>query len=316
MKHIVLLAALLAPYCVSASATGSFDFDIPEQAKNRAAKDLAGKVADPATSKVDIMVVKPGDVKVNELPSKQPRVSVVIPVAPAAKPAVVATGKPVLVVPVEVKPVVPVEVKPALPLPTAVAKSTPEASTVAPLKPAPAAVVKPAPAVVAKAPVASPVAPAKVAAPVAAAAVIAAAPAATAAGKEVYRTEEVSKNSTAPKQVAKAGKLCSPTTIAMTFHNVPTQKGPYFHRWVSLGCEADEVNFVREGNEQYSMNWQLSYVPADEHETARYALRWKVKGKDDKGAPVDYEARHTFNLDNARTLSLTNNMAVSLRKVP
>lgn len=299
MKHIVLLAALLAPYCVSASATGSFDFDIPEQAKNRAAKDLAGKVADPAASKAEIMVVKPSEVKVNELAPKQSRVSVVIPVAPV-KPAAptVVTAKPV--VPVEVKPVAPVEVKPALPLPTAVAKSTPAASTVAPLKPAPVEPVKPSAPVVAKA-------------PVAAAAVAATVPA---AGKEIYRTEEVSKNSTAPKQVAKAGKLCSPTTIAMTFHNVPTQKGPYFHRWVSLGCEADEVNFVREGNEQYSMNWQLSYVPADEHETARYALRWKVKGKDDKGTPVDYEARHTFNLDNARTLSLTNNMAVSLRKVP
>lgn len=129
--------------------------------------------------------------------------------------------------------------------------------------------------------------------------------------KESYRVEQVAK--AAPKAGA---KLCTPTTVAMTFHNVPTQKGPYFHRWVSLGCEADEINFVREGNEQYSMHWQLAYVPADEHQTARYALTWKVQGKDDKGTPVDYAARHTFTLDNARTLSLTNNMAVSLRKVP
>lgn len=136
-------------------------------------------------------------------------------------------------------------------------------------------------------------------------------PAASSATKEIYRVEQVAKP--APKAGAKP---CTPTTVAMTFHNVPTQKGPYFHRWVSLGCEADEVNFVREGNEQYSMHWQLAYVPADEHQTARYALTWKVQGKDDKGAPVDYAARHTFTLDNARTLSLTNNMAVSLRKVP
>ena len=134
---------------------------------------------------------------------------------------------------------------------------------------------------------------------------------ATGATKEIYRVEQVAK--AAPKAGA---KLCAPTTVAMTFHNVPTQKGPYFHRWVSLGCEADEVHFVREGNEQYSMHWQLAYVPADENQTARYALTWKVVGKDNQGAPVDYAARHTFTLDNARTLSLTNNMAVSLRKVP
>lgn len=126
--------------------------------------------------------------------------------------------------------------------------------------------------------------------------------------KEVYKVQEVAKKAST--------KLCTPTTVAMTFHNVPTQKGPYFHRWVSLGCEADEINFVREGNDQYQLQWQLSYVPADEHQTARYALRWQVKGQDDKGAPVSYEARHTFTLDNARTLSLTNNMAVSLRRVP
>lgn len=126
--------------------------------------------------------------------------------------------------------------------------------------------------------------------------------------KDVYKIQEVAK--------VASKKQCTPTTVAMTFHNVPTQKGPYFHRWVSLGCEADEINFVREGNEQYQLQWQLAYVPADEHQTARYALRWQVKGKDDKGAPVSYEARHTFTLDNARTLSLTNNMAVSLRRVP
>lgn len=258
MKHIVLLAALLAPYCVLASTTGSFEFDIPQQAKDKAAKD---KSSGPIKSNASITVVKPDQVKVASEPVK-PRVSVVMPVP----------GKPAA----------PVQAKPALPTANEVAKSTQQPST-------PVAKASPAPATN-KAAAPGPV------------------------GKEVYRTEEVSKNS--GKTLAKAGKLCTPMTVAMTFHNVPTQKGPYFHRWVSLGCEADEVNFVREGNEQYSMNWQLSYVPADEHQTARYALRWKIKGNDDKGAPVDHEARHTFNLDNARTLSLTNNMAVSLRKVP
>lgn len=164
-------------------------------------------------------------------------------------------------------------------------------------------VAPPKPAVVAAKP-AEPTAPVVVAAkPVA--------PQPASVAKESYRVEQVAKS--APKTGA---ALCTPTTVAMTFHNVPTQKGPYFHRWVSLGCEADEINFVREGNEQYSMHWQLAYVPADDHQTARYALTWKVQGKDDKGNPVDYSARHTFTLDNARTLSLTNNMAVSLRKVP
>lgn len=110
-------------------------------------------------------------------------------------------------------------------------------------------------------------------------------------------------------------KICKTSTVAMTFHNVPTQKGSYFHRWVSLGCEPDEINFVREGDDQYTMSWQLSYVPENSTQEARYALRWKLKGTNDNGEPVNYEARHTFNLDTGRTLSLTNNMAVSIRKV-
>lgn len=240
MKHIVLLASLLAPYCVLASTPESFDFDIPQQAKDRVAKD---KVIGSVKSNPNIPMSKPDQAKVaSEL--VKPGVSVVMPVP--------------------VKPLASVEVKSVSPTANEVANNTKQSSTPG--------------------------------------------------GKEVYRTEEVSKNRS--KTIAKAARLCTPMTIAMTFHNVPTQKGPYFHRWVSLGCEADEVNFVREGNEQYSMNWQLSYVPADESQTARYALRWKIKGSDGKGAPIDHEAHHTFNLDNARTLSLTNNMAVSLRKVP
>lgn len=239
MKTIAFFVTLLASYVASASGPGSFDFDIPQQAKNRA----------------------------------------VIP-APA----------------------IPVETKPVLQLPFTVVKSTTPASTVVPIKPSaemskPSIPIEVAPGVLAVAPSKTTVVDSK-----------------AASVKETYRLEEVSKHGI--KHVANSGKLCSPKTIAMTFHNVPTQKGPYFHRWVSLGCEADEVNFVREGNEQYSMNWKLAYVPADDNGTARYSLHWKIKGKDDKGVPVDYEAHHTFNLRNARTLSLTNNMAVSLRKVP
>lgn len=268
MKHIVLLTALLAPYCVLAASTSGFDFDIPQEAKDKAAKS--------------------------------PRVSAAIPATPssAAKSSAalaVETGKPVARI--EVKPVAPVDAKSAFPLPSGVAKSAGQPTTMATLKPP----ITANGAAVAKASV-----PAVVAAPVVSAN-------SGTSSKEIYRTEVVAKKG---DQMAKTGKLCAPTTVAMTFHNVPTQKGSHFHRWVGVGCEADEINFVREGNEQYSMNWQLSYVPADETRTARYALRWKVKGKDNKGTPVDYEARHTFTLKNARTLSLTNNMAVSLRRVP
>ena len=279
MKHIVLLTALLTPYCVLAASTSGFDFDIPQGAKDKAAKS--------------------------------PRVSVVIPAAPSSAASssaasssaalAVETVKPVARV--EVKPAAPVDAKSAFPLPTGVVKSAGQPTTMATLKPS----ITINGAAVAKASV-----PVVVAVP-AVLAVPAVPPNSVKSSKEIYRTEVVAKKG---DKTAKIDKLCAPTTVAMTFHNVPTQKGPYFHRWVGVGCEADEINFVREGNEEYSMNWQLSYVPADETQTARYALRWKVKGKDNKGTLVDHEARHTFTLNTPRTLSLTNNMAVSLRRVP
>lgn len=269
MKHIVLLTALLAPYCVLAASTDGFDFDIPQKAKDKAVKSPHVSTAIPA------------------MPSST---------AKSAAALAVETGKPVSRV--EVKPAVPVDAKSVFPLPDGVVKSAAQPSTMATLKP-PIAIKE-------EAAVAKAFVPTIVAAPVVSAD-------SGKRSKEIYRTEVVAKKG---DHMVKASKLCKPTTVAMTFHNVPTQKGPYFHRWVGVGCEADEINFVREGNEQYSMNWKLSYVPADETQTARYALVWKVKGKDNKGTPVDYEARHTFTLKNAHTLSLTNNMAVTLRRVP
>ena len=121
------------------------------------------------------------------------------------------------------------------------------------------------------------------------------------------------------KEVAKTKvSNCKPMTVAMTFQNIPTQKGPYVNRWVSLGCEADEVNFVREGNDKYVMSWHLAYVPEDTtlKLSPRYFLKWSVAGTDEKGNNVDWKAQHTFSLESPKTLSLTNNMAVTLRKVP
>ena len=110
------------------------------------------------------------------------------------------------------------------------------------------------------------------------------------------------------KTFVQEDEQCKEAIVAMTFHNIPTQKGPYFHRWMNLGCGVDELTFVKEGNEQFKMSWKLTQSTPN-----KFDLEWKVT---DVQAKEQWEAEHHFTLDKPKTLSLTNNMAVTIRRVP
>jgi hypothetical protein len=108
-----------------------------------------------------------------------------------------------------------------------------------------------------------------------------------------------------------AGDTCPVKTIAMTFTNLPHATGPHTNRWLSLGCTPDKAAFMSEGNRRVAMQWEMHYNPSNDE----YTLDWTWDGVGLHEESVRYHARHVFDLKVPRTLSLTDTISVTLRKV-
>ena len=112
-------------------------------------------------------------------------------------------------------------------------------------------------------------------------------------------------------QPKEAGDICPTKTIAMTFTNLPNATGPHTNRWLSLGCTPDKAAFMSEGNRKVAMQWEMHYNPGNDE----YTLDWTWDGVGLHDESVRYHARHVFDLKAPRTLSLTDTISVTLRKV-
>ena len=112
-------------------------------------------------------------------------------------------------------------------------------------------------------------------------------------------------------QAKDPGDLCPTRAIAMTFTNLPNATGPHTNRWLSMGCTPDKASFMSEGDKTYRMEWDMHFNPSKDE----YTLDWVWNGIGLHDESVRYHARHVFDLKVPRTLSLTNNISVTLRKV-